>query len=159
MTKEQIRSFTTPLRFCWSPSPGSTSLRSAILVELEKLELPAITASHIVGTATSAVRYLLRGDLWPTDLIREIRSPGDQLFEIRLDFGLPAEIGPLRIYCHLVEDRSLVIGLAARFKSLVGGNDSIRSLQNTHIEQARRVLGQALEERLAPCIERKTEVG
>lgn len=70
------------------------------------------------GFVLSAVEDLQVSDLTNSKKFRPIKLSDGELVELRVDAGLPRELGLVRIYCRFLQERILLIGLALSLKKL-----------------------------------------
>lgn len=105
------------------------------------------------GFVLSAVENLQVSDLTNSKKFRPIKLSGGELVELRLDAGLPRELGLIRIYCWFLQEKILLIGLALSLKRVVGTRAEIRYAQNLEIARAMERLRVARQENFAQCLE------
>lgn len=74
------------------------------------------------------------------------------LMEIRIQLPLAREISQVRLYFCMLEDQQLAIGLAIKFKRLLGTGQQIRAWQNEDIAVAIEVQKHAADEKFEKCL-------
>ena len=74
------------------------------------------------------------------------------LMEIRIQLPLAREVSQVRLYFCVLEDQQLAIGLAIKFKRLLGTRQQIRAWQNEDIAVAIEVQKRAADENFEKCL-------
>lgn len=147
-----------PLDFCWYRwSPRSSSLALELISTLEARSLVWNQVMFAAGFVLSAVEDLQVSDLTNSKKFRPIKLSGGELVELRLNSGLPRELGLIRIYCQFLQEKILLIGLALSFKKVVGTRAEIRVWQNLEIARAMERLKLARQENFAKCLELRSD--
>lgn len=142
------------LDFCWYRwGPHSISLDFELISTLRARSLAGTQVMFAAGFVLSAVEDLQVSDLTNSKKFRPIKLSGGELVELRLDAGLPRELGLIRIYCRFLQEKILLIGLALSLKKVVGTRTEIRYSQNLEIARAMERLRVARQENFAQCLE------
>lgn len=140
------------LEFCWVISSEGSSIHDAIKRECLRLGLPAIQTELVKARVLDAVFRLRLRELRVQAEFRDLVLGKGELSELRIDFGSTYKFRALRLYLHLLQDKSKAAGLLLRFKRLDGDNAQIRAWQNLDIESALRILKIAKARKFQICL-------
>lgn len=142
------------LDFCWYRwGTHSSSLDLELISTLRARSLAGTQVMFAAGFVLSAVEDLQVSDLTNSKKSRPIKLSDGELVELRIDAGLPRELGLVRIYCRFLQEKILLIGLALSLAKIVGTKAEIRYWQNLEIARAMERLKVASRENFVQCLE------
>lgn len=139
--------------FCWYPSQLGLSLDDAIQREGKRFGVVKTNLEILSADCSIALELLRLGRLRANrDFRRIIQGALMPLMEIRIQLPLAREISQVRLYFCVLEDQQLAIGLAIKFKRLLGTGQQIRAWQNEDIAVAIEVQKHAADENFEKCL-------